>query len=242
MSASPFAKKTSDQDGEHWELPSPGLHAAVLVGLVDIGTHDHEYQGETSERRSNFVAWELVDGKDSEGNSFFVGQEFNCSLHKKSNWRVLLEGWRGRAFGADEQFDPIVLLGAKCVINLTAKVTGKDKEYMKIGSVATPMKGQAIPEASATPFAWHLDTWGDFTADPPIPEWMPRTYGKTVLSEIKASKEWKAAEAKLNQKEFGGQSAPAAKPNGSPATRHEDPRKVAAAMAASEDDREDPPF
>ena len=36
-----------------------------------------------------------------------VGQDFTLSMHKKANFRKFLEGWRGKEFQNDEEFDPV---------------------------------------------------------------------------------------------------------------------------------------
>ncbi len=194
--ANPFRRKASNEDGESFELPEAGLHPAVLVALVDLGTHHGEYQGNPTEKRSIFAAWELIGSKmKTENKPFVIGQEFNSSLHKKSNWRILLEGWRGRAFTQDEEFDCEKLLNAKCIVQIQIGLSKKDKKFAEVISVSTPFKGQTIPDATFTPFYWIIDMWGDYSIDPPIPEWMPRNYGRTLVDEIKDSDEWKASKS-----------------------------------------------
>src|SRR5262245_56875671 len=98
MSASPFKRKATNTSNEDFELPPAGLHPAVLIGLVDLGTNTEEYNNKEYEKHELFVAWELVGTKNNGDEPFVVGQDYNESLGKKSNWRKLLEGWRGRPF------------------------------------------------------------------------------------------------------------------------------------------------
>ncbi len=232
--ASPFGRKANNSNGEDFELPPAGLHPANLIGLVDLGTHHSEYQGNPIEKRILFVTWEL-NTLDSDGKPFLIGQDFNSSLHTKSGWRKLLEGWRGRPFGNDEEFDPIVLLGAKCVVTIQIGLSRKDKKFSEVVSVAPPMKGQVIAAPVHPNFAWHLDTWADFNLDPPIPEWMPRNYGRLLVDEIKDSDEWKGAKS---AKKWDAIDKPAT--NGGPVDHIMNSMTPTTATATVE--REAPPF
>ncbi len=187
---SPFAAKASEKEFEDFELPPAGLQPAVLVAMIDLGTHDFEYQGKKNEFRKVFLVWELTGEFDSGGNPFLVAQDYTLSLGKKANFRKMLEAWAGRTFGADEEFDPLTLLGKPCVVNLSLGMTkSSGKKFIEVAGVARPMKGQNVPPSSHKPFTWHL-TQREGTGDPPIPEWIPRNYGRLVVDDIKASKEW----------------------------------------------------
>jgi hypothetical protein len=230
MSQSPFARKANNQETGDFELPPAGLHPAYCVGLIDLGTHENEYHGEKKpDKRVLFIAWELAGTETNGGGPFVVGQEYTDSLGKKANWRKMIEGWRGKPFQPDELFDPINLLGVKCVVNLSIGMTKDEKQFSDVTSVSMPMKGQAFPEIHHTPYFWHFAVWEDATKDPDIPDWMPRVYGKTLLSKIKQAKEWLALEAK-------DKTIPQSKPqsNGSPAGRHPAPAETAAAMKEQE--------
>ncbi len=186
---SPFGQKASNKEGEEYELPTSGLHPGILIGLIDLGTHRFEYQGKVSENRKIFLAWELTAEHDTEGNTFVVGADYTWSLHKKSNFRKMLEAWSGRTFSEDEEFDPLVLVGKPCVLNIARGQTSKGKEFVEVSGVANPMRGQTIPPNTREPFAWHLSQ-AQMNEDPPIPDWMPRIYGRFVKDDIKASSEW----------------------------------------------------
>jgi hypothetical protein len=195
---SPFAMRASEKEFEDFELPPPGLHPAVLVSMIDLGTHSFEYQGKTNELRKVFLVWELTGEFDSGGNPFLVKQDYTLSLGKKANFRRMLEAWAGRSFGPDEDFDALVLLGKPCVVNLSLG-TNKDgsKKFIEVTGVSAPMKGQAVPPASHKPFVWHMSQ-AEPGNDPPIPEWVPRNYGRLVADDIKKSKEWPLIGQKTN--------------------------------------------
>lgn len=238
MSASPFSQQANDSQGEDFEMPEAGLHPATVVGLVDLGTQTNEYQGNVTEARKLFVAWEL-ETKDSDHKPFVVGQEFTASLGKKANWRKILEGWRGRPFADKEEFDPVKLVGAKCIVTIQHGITTKKKEYAKVVAVAMPMKGQTISDPVYSPYVFHLGMVNSTTAPIDIPEWMPRNYGELLLDCLHESKEWKA----MKEREF----STTAPPNGANGQsrvqdRHENPIETAKQMAAASAEREECPF
>jgi hypothetical protein len=189
---SPFGQKAENKSGEDFEIAPAGLHQATLISLIDLGTQTNTYNGQTSVARKIYVCWELASEFDREGKPFIVGQEYTLSLNgDKAKWRLMIEGWRGRRFNENEEFDPIVLLNQPCNITLTAGETANKKKYVKVTAVAALMKGQQ-PKPTVNPaFAWHLSTWGDPKIDPPIPDWCPPVYGDAVIDKIKESAEWK---------------------------------------------------
>lgn len=189
---SPFGQQATNPSGEDFEIAPAGLHQATLIGLIDLGTQKETYGGETKESRKLFVCWELANEFQTDGSPFVIGQEYTWSLKgDKAKWRKMLEGWRGRMFAENEEFDPMVLLGQPCNITLTEGETKQNKKkYVKVTAVAQLMKGQAGKATVNPAFAWHLSTWGDYKIDPPIPDWCPPVYGDAVIDKIKESKEW----------------------------------------------------
>lgn len=196
VSDSPFVQQVSNSSADDFQLPPPGLHPAVVVGFVDLGTHENSYHGEKKpDKRVNYVIWELTGTKNNEGKPFVVGCDFTDSLGKKSNWRAFLVDWRGRDFAPEEKFDPLVLLGVKCVVNLSLGEgkeddQGKRKRFINVEAASPPMVGQVVPDATYEPFWFHLSVWGDPTIEPPIPAWAPRCYKDTLAEKIKKSHEW----------------------------------------------------
>ncbi len=227
---SPFRQKAETSSAEDFELPPAGFHPATLIALIDLGTHDDEYNGKINTFRKIYVVWELANEHDSEGKPFLVGQDYTWSLKgDKAKWRLMIEGWRGRAFADNEEFDPLVLLGKPCNITLKEGETkASKKKFVKVVAVAAPMKGQTIGKPTNPEFAWHLSTWGDPKVDPPIPEWCPLNYGRLVIADIKSSKEWAS---------MGGQAHPAEATKSAPAANGQ-----AATQATAPVEKEDPPF
>ncbi len=186
--ATSFRMKASSSEGEY-ELPPTGQQPAVLIGLIDLGTHTRTFNGKSSTNRKLLFVWELVAETSSKGDQFVVGQDFTWSLNAKANLRKFLEGWIGRSLKEDEEFDFAMLLGQACVLNLSEGMTGGGKKFVEVASAAKPMKGLTVPPASNAVFAFSIDAQTN-NAPPDLPEWTPMIYGRKVIDDIVASEEW----------------------------------------------------
>ena len=187
---STFQKKATNTDTGDFELPPIGMHPASLVSLIDLGTHTREFQGKASDSQRIFLTWELCGEKDSKGAPFVVGQEFTWSLHKKAKLRALIKGFLGRDLEEGEDFDLASMVGAPAIITLSEGTTGSGKRFVEITGLAPPMKGFACPPPTLSPFLFGVGDLNSTLDDIPIPEWVPRTYGKTIVDVIKDSKEF----------------------------------------------------
>jgi hypothetical protein len=185
----PFSKRVSSGEGGDFELPPSGTYPACLVALIDLGMQRVTFNNETKEQPKIFLVWELTGEHDSKGQPFYVGKDFTFSLNSKAKLRAFLEGWSGRKFADDEEIDVSVFLNQNCVVNVTEGISGSGKKYVDVASATKPMKGLTVPPRSVEPFAWSFDGW-DPKNEPPIPEWVPFTYGRKIIDEIKKAREW----------------------------------------------------
>jgi len=189
-SASPFAIKANSGEGGDFELPPSGMHPAVLVGLIDLGTHTREFGGEKTDQHKLYFCWELTAENDSKGQSFVVGQDYTFSLNKKAKLRGIVEGYLGRSLADGEEFDPMLMVGNPCIVNLKDGVSGSGKKYVEVGGIGKPMKGQTVPPATKEFCIFSLSQINS-TIDPiDIPSWVPPIYGRAILEEIKKSHEY----------------------------------------------------
>lgn len=187
-----FTKKATSGDGKDFEMPPAGSHPAILVGLVDLGTFEDNYNGKKGEKHKVFLVWELTAESDSEGRNFAVGRDFTFSLGAKAHLRPIVEGFRGRAMVEGEEFDFGSLLGQPCMVNLSEGVSSKGKKFIEVASVSKPPKGLTVPPTTFEHFIFDWSAVGstkDFD-ELTIPDWMPRIFGRTLLDELKSSKEY----------------------------------------------------
>ena len=137
----------TDNGGKEFEQASAGNHVARCVGMIDIGTHQSEYQGKTTYARKIVLRFELPNEVMAEGDyagkPFLVSKFYTASLSEKANLRKDLESWRGRPFTQQELagFDSKNILDKPCMVN----VVHTDKGKAKIASLAPIPKGLDVP-------------------------------------------------------------------------------------------------
>lgn len=187
-----FTAKASNTEGKAFELPPTGAHPAVLVGLFDLGTHSHTFQGDTKRARKLYFVWELTAEHTKEGETFLVGRDFTWSLNKKSNLRPFIESWVGESLREDQEFDFGSLLSQPCQITLKGKAIGENKKVVEVSGICPPMRGLTVPEATRDITTLNLDDFSSSLDPLNIPEWVPRLYGREIADDIKASEEWQA--------------------------------------------------
>jgi len=188
--ASPFSMKANSGEGGDFELPPSGLHPAVFVAIIDLGTHTREFNGERSDQHKLFLCCELTGENNSKGETFVVGQDYTYSLNKKAKLRAIVEGFLGRSLADGEEYDLALMIGKPCVVNLKDGVSGAGKKFVEVSSIGKPMKGQIIPEQTRESFAFSLTQVNSVKDDLGIPSWVPPNYGRKIEDEIKKSKEW----------------------------------------------------
>lgn len=125
-----------------------GNHVAVCYRVIDLGTQQIEWKGETKRQHKLLISWEIPDEKMDDGRPFTIGQKFTWSMSDKANLRKVLESWRGKGFTEDDfgpnGFDIKNVIGAGCMVNVVHEKKG-DKTYSNIASVAKLPKGMAAP-------------------------------------------------------------------------------------------------
>ena len=116
----------------------PGLWPAVCVAVIDLGTSDDTYMGETKSRPKVAVGWEIHAEKEGKPVKELMWKIYTSSLHEKSTLRKHLESWRGRKFTNNEliEFDFYKMVGAPCLINVIHEVKD-DSVRAKIESILT---------------------------------------------------------------------------------------------------------
>jgi hypothetical protein len=137
------------KEGQQFENPPTGSHIARCYAVIDLGTQQHSWQGETWGSRDVRISFEmplkLMTGKynpEVKGKPFSIHLTVKQSLHSKAKLRPMLEGWRGRKFTKEELagFDPKNLTGKPCRLALV-----EDGEYVNISSISPLGEGETCP-------------------------------------------------------------------------------------------------
>ena len=172
------------------ELIPEDTYIARCYRMVHIGTFQDEYMGEPKMVNKVRLTWELptelrVFNEDKGEQPMVIDKEYTLSMHEKSNLRIDLTNWRGKAFTEDEakEFDVTNLLGAYCFLGVIHATTKKGVEYNKIGSISKLPKGTTKPYAINPEFIFDYDNNFNLDEVEKFPEF--------ISVNIKASNEYK---------------------------------------------------
>ena len=126
-----------------------GNHEAVCTRVIDLGTQEVHFNGETKCQRKVFLQWEISGASDDDGNPFLVGERYTLSSNEKSNLRKMLESWRGKRFDDSELgeggFDIKKVIGAPCLVSVIQQESG-GKTYANVRNVSPLPKGMQRPK------------------------------------------------------------------------------------------------
>lgn len=137
------------KENGQFENPPAGSHIARCIGVIDMGSQVHSWQGETWTSRDVKIVFELpsclMEGKykpEVKGKPFAVSDTFKQSMHTASKLRPFLESWRGRKFTKDEiaAYDPKKLLGVPCRLTLI-----ENGDYINIDGICKLSPGETCP-------------------------------------------------------------------------------------------------
>lgn len=177
-------KRKASSGGVDFELPPVGSHAAILVGIFDLGTQKDDYQGKTNANQKVFLVWEIPSEKRKDGRPCVIGKGYTFSLNKKAALRAMVEKWAGKTLAEDQEFDLSSLLGKKCLLAIGR--TGDGDKYATHNGVSPLPKGMAVPDGAIKPAIWAI---ADGTPIPELP-WVPFSYGESIREIIERSPEW----------------------------------------------------
>lgn len=155
-----------------------GVHRAVCVWIVDIGTHLIKYEKESKPTRQWVFGFEIPDIRIdfehdgvTENKPRMISQTFTASVHKKSKLAAMLKDWRGREFTDAErnEFDTANVIGKPCTLWITHKDKKDGDKYASIMTIKPPDKtNPARPEIPLV--HWSVDD-GTHVPDT-LPKWI----------------------------------------------------------------------
>lgn len=137
--------------------PPAGSHAAICYRLIDLGTQQSEYLGQTKRQHKIILSWELPDELMDDGQPFTIHQRYTLSMHEKAALRAHLAAWRGRDFTDDEaaQFDISAVVGKPCLVSIVHN-TKDGRTYANVSSVSKMPKGMQTPAPVNPPIVFNL--------------------------------------------------------------------------------------
>lgn len=175
--------------GDDFKVAPAGNHVAICNAIVDLGWQPGRGMY-PQPKHEVYVRFELPDeqisyqkdGQDVQG-PMSIGRRFTASMSQKANLRKFIESWFGKSFPSDEvasDFDLELLLGRKCLLNITHNEKG-DKTYANIAN-ATPLpKSMAdnAAEAANPLISFDLSSWNN-EAFQKLPEWLQKTINERL--------------------------------------------------------------
>lgn len=133
--------KFTQGSGKDFENPEPGTYPAVCIRVLDMGTQQSVWEGETKSARKVKLVFEL-DEKMKDGRPFMAMRDFTASMHDKSAFKKFLTGWRGADMSPTQimEFDPKTLIGKGCLLSMI-----QNGEYVNVGNASKLPKGMTAP-------------------------------------------------------------------------------------------------
>ena len=183
----------------NFELCPAGMHLARCYRIIDLGTQRSDWKGQVKYARKIMIGWEVHARDDNgkpvltrKGELFGAFKNYTLSWAEKSNLRLDLQSWRGKAFNQQEtqRFDLKVLVGAWCMLNMIHKPNASGSVYSNVDGVSPVpaiYKQQGLPEA--------VNKNQLFTLQEPDLE-VFETFSDNLKTKIMSSPEWE----KLNKK------------------------------------------
>jgi hypothetical protein len=180
------------------QLPEAGATVGVLFSLVDLGTQEVTWDGETKNTPKLRLAFELpeqtIEGEVTENGKttkvtkpMVVSIELTRSLGERATLRKHLETWRGQAFTSKElaSFSLKNLLGKACLLTLVHKTSQAGRNYCAIQGIAKLPKSMKAPATTQNSQVFYEIEQGEGGQFSELPEWLQ--------DKIRASKELSGA-------------------------------------------------
>lgn len=182
-----WATTTASSD-QKFEKPPIGPHPAILVAIIDLGhqeEEDFEEKGKFRDVHKIYLVWELTAcPMTGTTNNHLMGRQYTMSLNENAALRKMIAAWRGRDLAEGEEFDPLKMLGTKCMLSLSRN----KKDYPVLDNVS------AVHSAIPVPPAKRPLTSRAIAETTPIPDWLPYLFGESIESKISRAKEMRRAD------------------------------------------------
>lgn len=126
-----------------FELLPAGTYQTVCVDVVDMGKQSTPW----GEKHKCRIVWETTEAM-ADGRPFIAMAFYNATLTEGSNLRNMLEGWRGRAFTAEELagFDLEKVVGVGGLVSIAHNEGKNGKTYANVSNVAPLMRDMQTPQ------------------------------------------------------------------------------------------------
>ena len=137
------------------DAPVSGTYMARVVGLVDLDLQPgFEYQGEMIEPQYKVTfTYELGASRNKEDRPHWVSEDFKVSDHERSNMYARLKALDPSGRLTDKGADLSKLIGAVCMVEVTANAKG----WAKITNVSGLPAGMEVAPLENDPVLFDWD-------------------------------------------------------------------------------------
>lgn len=199
-----MVKKTGGQGaGGAFEALPEDTYPAVLIGIIDLGTHSEQFGDEPPrDVRKVLLAWEVIgEFKPGSKQHHVIGRDYACSLHEKSNLAKVVAALRppgAKAQSVGEEVDISVLVGRPCLLTLECRESkSSGRKYNRVANVTGVPKGTNVGAPQNAPVVWKFEPGATLPEHP----WLPFVYGEPCQEMIRRSREWLAQGAARQQEQ-----------------------------------------
>jgi hypothetical protein len=178
------------------ELAPEGVHNAVCIQIVDIGTHTVKFKDKEEDLRKVKVAFQLVDEETSKGDAVVVYKDYTYSASPKANLMKDLRAWLGIK---DADFEMDELLNKPALVTIEHSGT-----YANITNIAGLPKGTKVRKATEPVYSLYLDDNFDEDVFKGLPQWLQDKIATTEEYAAVMSPKLKKGGAKKPEKAVKG--------------------------------------
>lgn len=220
----PLFAITPNSSAPRAKIP-PGSHFGILYSIIDLGTHEEVFQGESKIQRKVRLAWELPDERaefDGVEKPQVIGLEMTLSLHEKATLRKYVEAIIGKSLDEDAaaKFDLETLLGSCSLLNVIEYKRQDGAMGTKVKGCSALMKGMTARAAQNPATVYSISeglnaVFGDlplwlqarialsreFRNWAKSEEWMKRPEVSNWLQSSKSGTSWLKKYSELNAKD-----------------------------------------
>lgn len=150
-------------EGKPRELVPQGGHIATLYSIIELGTMEGEYAGQTTHKRKIRLTWELPEETrefDGVQKPMVVGKTYTISLFEQAKLRPIVEGMLGGlSQEQEEDFDIKSLLGRSCMIQIAHDEWNGTKFASVVSCTQLPKSLKAPEQFNPSQYLDYGDGW-----------------------------------------------------------------------------------
>jgi len=155
-----FTAPTAYTANDNYQPCPPGVFAAALYRVLDLGTQNEVFDGKQSQRRKVLLSFEILDddAATNDGTHLSVHKRFSWTMHPQGSLRGFLANWRGKPFTDTEanSFDFERVMGQVGLLNIIHNER-QGKVFANISSITPLPRGMVAAKPQNQHVMFHCD-------------------------------------------------------------------------------------